>query len=329
MPQPVVSDVHVSAALSNISVAYLQDATGYVADKIFPIVPVQHQADKYFIFKKDDYFRDQARQRADGTESAGAGYNLSTGNYSADVWALHKDLGEQVRRNADPAIDLEAATTEFLTQQMLISRDRTFVANYIKTGVWGTDMTGAATADTTHVVFWDDDVNGDPVTDIANAQTKILQNTGKKPNVLLLGWPVYQALRKHPLIIDRIKYTNPAFAGTVTPQLLASLFDVEEVVVAEAVYNSAAEGVAGAYNFIMGKSALLCYRAKAPSLMLPTAGYIFAWQGFTGLNNIGVRTNEIPMPWLGMGTSRIESEMAFDMQVVGADLGYFFSNVTQ
>jgi hypothetical protein len=30
------------------------------------------------------------------------------------------------------------------------------------------------------------------------------------PNVLTLAWPVYQALRKHPLVIDRVKYTMQA-----------------------------------------------------------------------------------------------------------------------
>lgn len=330
MPQPVVSDVHVSAALSNISVAYIQSEAGYIADKVFPIVPVQHQADKYFVFKKEDFFRDDAQKRSDGTESAGTGFNLNTDSYSADVFALHKDIGEQTRRNADPAIDLDTTTTQFLTQKMLISRDRTFVAKYLTTGVWGTDVTGhASPAGASQVVFWNDATNSDPISDISVARTTILQNTGMKPNVLVIGFPVYEVLKKHPLIIDRIKYTTPTFGGTVTPQLLAAVFDVEEVVVSEAVYNSANEGAVGVFSFIMGKSALLCYRAKAPSLMAPSAGYVFAWQGFTGLNDIGVRVNNIPMPWLGVGTNRIETEMSFDMKKVGADLGYFFSGVVQ
>ena len=34
------------------------------------------------------------------------------------------------------------------------------------------------------------------------------------------------------------------------------------------------------------------------------------------------------MNWLGLGTVRTEGEMAFDMQVVGKDLGVFFSAIT-
>ena len=43
---------------------------------------------------------------------------------------------------------------------------------------------------------------------------------GVVPNVLVLGWPVYQALRKHPLVIDRIKYTSQPDAKDITPAML-------------------------------------------------------------------------------------------------------------
>lgn len=330
MPQPTYGDVHIQAALTNIATAYLQNSANYVADKVFPNVPVEHQADKYFKYRKGDFFRDQAQKRADATESAGGGYNMDTGSYSADVWAWHKDIGDQTRRNADPAVDIDVATTKFVMQTLMIRRDRQFMSKYVTTGVWGTDITGVgASPSASQAVYWNDDANGDPFTDLATGQTTILQNTGFEPNVLLMAWPVYQALRKHPLVIDRIKYTNPAFAGKITPELLAQAFDIERIIVSKAVYNTAAEGAIDSFSFVMGKSALLVYAAPAPGLMVPSAGYTFSWSGFTGLNNMGVRIIQIPMPWLGANTVRTEGEMAFDMQVVGSDLGYFFSGIVQ
>ena len=328
MPEPTYGDVHIQAALTNISVAYLQSEDAYIADKVFPVVPVVHQADKYFIFSKDDYFRDEAQLRADATESAGSGFNMSTGSYSAGVWAIHKDIGDQTRRNADPAVDIDVASTKFCMQRMLIRRDRFFAAAFMATGKWGTDITGAAAGNgTTTTTYWSDDANGDPFTDISTAQTQILQSTGLEANTLVLAFPVYQALRKHPLVIDRIKYTSPAYAGNITPALMAAAFDVERVLVSKAVYNTSQQGVAGAYSFIVGKNALLCHSAASPGLWTPSAGYTFAWQGFTGLNNMGVKVLQIPMPWLGASMVRTEAEMAFDMQVVGSDLGYFFSGI--
>lgn len=204
--------------------------------------------------------------------------------------------------------------------------------------VWSADYTGTAggTPGGTTPPFWNDDANGDPFTDIANAQTTILQNTGFEINTFLQSFPVYQGLRKHPLVIDRIKYTTRADASKITPELLAGAFDVERVIVSKAVYNTTPEsttvsvpGGSGVYSFVASKDALLCHSAPSPGLMIPTAGYIFAWSGLTGLNNIGIRIAQIPMPWLGLETVRTEGEMAFDMQVIGKDLGIHFSGIVQ
>ena len=137
--------------------------------------------------------------------------------------------------------------------------------------------------------------------------------------------------------VRTVKYTTRADASRITPQLLASAFDVDRVIVSKAVFNTTAEqsvGGAGAvtpatYSFIASKDALLCYSAPAPGIMVPSAGYIFAWTGLTGLNNMGVRVAQIPMPWLGLETVRTEGEMAFDMQPIGTDLGFHFSGIVQ
>jgi hypothetical protein len=337
LPAPVFSDVHVASALTNIAVAYFQTDDNYVADKIFPMVPVQHQTDLYFVWSKADCVRDEAQLRADATESAGTGVNLITQTYSAKVWALHQDIGPQVRANQDPAIDIDVVSTRQLMQKMMIRRDRFFMTKYMTTGVWntagggdavGTSSAGGGIPGGYTPVYWDDDANGDPFTDVAFAQTTILQNTGYMPNMLLLAWNVYQALRKHPLVIDRIKYTQPAFAGTITPQLLAQAFNIAQVVVSKAVYNTAAENLTASMAFVAGKNALLAYVPDQPGLMIPASGYTFGWQAFTGLNSLGVRVAQIPLNWLGLGTIRNECEMAFDMQVVGADLGFFWSGIT-
>ena len=74
MPQPTLSDVHVNAALTDISVAYIQNNENFIADKVFPMVPVVHKSDVYYVFSKDDFLRDDVQPRADASESAGGGF---------------------------------------------------------------------------------------------------------------------------------------------------------------------------------------------------------------------------------------------------------------
>jgi hypothetical protein len=330
MPQPTPGDVHISSALTNVAVAFVQDADAFVAGRIFPIVPVQKQSDVYWKFSKDDFLRDEAKPRADATESAGVGFNLSTGTYTAQVYGLHKDLGDQVRANSDPGLNIEARSTEMLVQKMLIKRDRLFMQKYMTTGLWGTDITGVASGAVagTSAVKWSVGATSDPFSDISGAQTKILQNSGLEANVLVLSYGVYQALRLHPGVIDRIKYTMGAEARNINEQLLAAAFDVDEVLVSKAVYNTSQEGVAGSYSFVMGNHALLAHRTAAPSLQEASAGYIMSWTNVYGAgNNMGVASWQVPMPVLGPNTIRIEAAMAFDMQVIAPEVGYFFSGI--
>ena len=64
MPQPNVNNVHIDAILTNISVAYLQNTANFIADKVFPVIPVDKKSDLYFKYTKEDWFRDEAQRRA-------------------------------------------------------------------------------------------------------------------------------------------------------------------------------------------------------------------------------------------------------------------------
>src|SRR4051812_35776166 len=101
MAQPMRSSVHVDRVLTNVSVAYLQSQDNFIATKVFPNIPVDKKSNVYFTYTKNDWFRDEAQVRAPASESAGSGYGVSTASYSADVFAFHKDVDDQVRDNSD------------------------------------------------------------------------------------------------------------------------------------------------------------------------------------------------------------------------------------
>ena len=139
MPQPTLQDVHVNRPLTNISVAYLQEAAGveFVADKAFPAVPVENKSDLYYTYARADFNRDEMQKRALSTESAGTGYNLnSTGTYNCDVWSLHKDVDDQIRSNSDSPLAPDRDATIFLTQKALIRRENQWVSKFFGTGIW-------------------------------------------------------------------------------------------------------------------------------------------------------------------------------------------------
>lgn len=325
MPEPFLSQVHVNRPLTNISTAYMQEATDYIADKIFPVVPVQKQSDLYFRYTKGDWFRDETQVRAPGTESAGGGYNLTTDSYYAPVYAYHKDVDPQIRANTDVPLNADRDATLWITHRMLLTREVKVQATALATSTWTGSSSGG---DITPSPQWDL-ANSTPLEDLEKQIWSVKQTTGRFPNRFILGPRVWEVLKNHDEIVQRIKYTQ---RGVVTTDLLASLIappgvDNFQVLVAAAIYNNAAEGASDNFQFIAPtKDCLLLYAEPQPGIMVPTAGYIFTWSGLLGAGAFGSRISQIPMPWLGIGTTRIEGELAFTTKIVGSDLGCYFHN---
>ena len=312
MPQPTQSQVHVDAILTNMSIAYMNEMDSFVASRVFPTVNVQKQSDKYFTYTQADFYRDQARTRADGTESAGSGYGLSTETYSSAVWALHKDIGDQVRANSDAPLDPDMDATRFLSHQMMIRQERDWASNFFTTGVWDTDSTPST--------LWSAS-GSDPIGNIETGKNTILSDTGYLANTLVLSYNTYSVLKNHPDFVDRFKYTS---ADSIGPELMARLLEVDRVLVMKGVYNSAAEGGTASYAQIGDKDALLCYVAPQAGLMTASAGYNFVWTGVGG--GLGTSTAVSRFRMDHLRSDRLEIESAWDFKVVGSPLGYFFSN---
>ena len=322
MPNPTRSDVHVNAPLTNVSIAYLQDEKKFISSQVFPLINVPKQSDLYFQYDQGDFMRSEAKQRAPGTESAGAGYDLSTASYSCDVNALHKDVADQIRANADAPLNMDSDATKFLTQQMMIKRDRDWATSFFSGGTWTGSTTGADINLAGGGLNEWDTAGGTPIEDIDDQADSIEAKTGFRGNTLVLGVDSYNAMKNSADVVDRIRYTQ---TGVVGEDLLASLLGLDKVIVARGVYNSANQGAADVIGRIYTpKSALLLYVPPSPSLMQPSAGYTFAWGGYTGAGPDGQRVSRFRMDHLR--SDRIEMEMAYDQKQVSTVLGARFTN---
>jgi len=326
---PTQSDLHVNVPLTNISIAYMQSADAYIADKVFPSVPVQKQSDLYWKYNKAEWRRTDVEKRAPSTESPGVGWHVNTDSYFAHVYAVHKDIDDQLRANADSNFSLDRDATNFVTNQLLLKRDLDWNNKYFKTGVWANDRTGVASAPTGNQFLQWDQAGSSPIEDVTSQIIAFRQQTGYAPNTMVIGAYVLQALRNHAEILDRIKYTE---RGIVTEDLIASLFGVQKILVSYATFTQSPEfqdpavtEANASYSFIGGgKSALLCYTPSSPSVMEPAAGYTFTWNGYLGGNRRGIRIKNFRME--NIASDRIEGEMTYDMKVVAPDMGVFWSN---
>jgi hypothetical protein len=340
MAQPTVSDVHVNIPLTNLSLSYEQEDAAFVADKVFPILPVPQRSDVYYKYNRGDFARNTMQKRAPGAESAGSGYRLdNTPTYTCDVWSLHKDIPDQIRANADAMLNLDTDATRFLSTQARLNREIQWASSFFGPGKWTTQATGVASGQTggtglgylnnCTLLFWNDS-NSTPIEDIRGMK-QLGQLAGLyRANKLVLARTVFDALCDHPELIDRLKYgqTGP-LPAKVTLQAMAAIFELDEVLVMDAIQNVGPETPNFSSNdinqFVGGNGALLVYTPPSAGLLTPCAGLTFAWTGYLGATAYGTRIKSFYMPWLE--STRVEIDNSFTHSVVGPDLGVFFSGI--
>ena len=324
MPLLTPSNVHIDQPLSNLTLAYVQEQTNFIADKVFPTVGVQKQSDKYYIYDRANMNRaGDVQKLAPRTEVNRIGQSISNDSYFADVYGLGMDFDEQTLSNEDAMLDIRSAGATTLVNRLLIHREEQFAASFFAAGIWGTDATPAN--------LWSDYTNSTPIRDVTTARrTMQLKSGGFKPNTMVIGKEVRDILINHPDILARLNggatVTNTAL---ITDAKLAEIFEVENFYVMEAVKNTGAEGLSESNAFIGGKNALLVHTPRTAGLMTPAAGLTFAWNSISGVNNLGVSIESFSDDALKrmQVAEHIQAKLAYDMKVVGADLGYFFNTV--
>jgi hypothetical protein len=309
-------DVHIDQLLTNISIKYSNLA--YIADRLFPQVPVNKQSDKIPAYDKSHWFRNEARLRAPGTKSEGGGWAVDTSaTYFCDRFSYRHEIDDETRDNADAPFNLDSEATEFVTDKMQMKREVSWATDFFTTSVWTGDKVAG-----TDFTAWSDYASSDPLIDLTEYRDTVEARIGREPNKLVIGKQVWNKLKWHPSLIDTIKYTQK---GQVSLDLFNSLAEFEATEVGRALYTTTVEGTAEAsvtYSRIWGKHALLLYVPARPSLMTPAAGYTFVWnrvaKALQYIKRFRDEEREVDI---------IEGNSYFDQKKTGADAGLFMQNV--
>ena len=333
MPLLTPSAVHIDQPLTNLTLAYAQSQENFIADKVFPTVGVQKQSDKYYLYDRANMNRTgDVEKLAPRTEVNRIGMTISNSSYFADVYGLGMDFDEQTLANEDAALEIRSAGAETLAMRLMIHREEQFATNFFSDNIWGTNYDGAGATAGTNFLYWDD-AAAKPIQNVTDLRRVMqLKSGGFKPNTMVVGKEVRDALVNNADILARLNggatVTNTAL---VTDAKLAEIFEVENFYVMEAVKNSSVEGVAESNAFIGGKHAMLCYTPSSAGLMSPAAGLTFAWNNLEGVNNLGITVESFSDDALKRQqiAEMIQVKMSYDMKIVGADLGAFVNGIVQ
>jgi hypothetical protein len=327
----ISGDTNPDAYLTNYSFGLQMQDGVFVAGAASSRIPVTQEAGKINVYPPGYFWRDEAKVRPLGGRPVQVGYAVTEDVYFAEEWALEHVIDDRTRQNSRLQGRLDENATRLLTTKQMIRADRIWATSFFVAGVWGMEVTGVAAGPVAdQFLSWADDASS-PLSDIEDWKERIRAGTGMEPNTLVLGSNVRKRLKNHPEFVDRIKYTSSA---AITNQVMATMFEIENLRVARAIYNSAEERLPtddnGGENFqyiVDPDSMWLGYIDPTPTLDSPTAIATFAWDSL-----VPGQTND-----MGGVISRgrdgraysdyFHSRQAFGMRKVSDDLAVFITDV--
>lgn len=243
--------VHVDAALTNISIAYAPQ--GFIADIIAPVVPVDKESDKYYVWNRDDTFRTYDDKLAAGAVAKTIDFNLSTDSYYAEEFGLRTRILWRDMKNADQVLKLEMNKTKKLKDSLLLGREKrvatllTTLASYAS----GLSTTLSGTSQWNNGSY-----AGDPVAEIDAAIEAVRLASGVMPNCIVIPRSIVPTLTNNAKFRDHYKYTANDLAGNGLPPTLRGL----QVIVPGTQSTTSNEGAASTTTAdIWGKNIIVAY----------------------------------------------------------------------
>jgi hypothetical protein len=242
----------------------------HVGHTLFPKVPVSLSGGQVLEFGKESFKLYQAR-RAPGSATKRIRFGYLGKSFALVQDSLEGQVPREYLRDAaqTPGIDLggrainstlRALSLTLEHDQAQLATDGTNYDNNHKVTLSGTDK-------------WSDGAS-DPTANIDSGKEAIRTSVGIYPNTLVLSAQAFNALKNHPSISERFKYTS---RESVTPEMLSALLDLEKVVVGKAV----AFDDDGSDIDIWGNNAILAYVPSTPSGMEdPSFGYTYTMEGY-------------------------------------------------
>ncbi|MEO5341066.1 MAG: major capsid protein [Magnetococcus sp. MYC-9] len=241
----------------------------HVGLTLFPRVMVQSSGGQVLEFGKESFKLYQAR-RAPGSATRRVQFGYLGRSFALVQDALEGQVPREYLRDAAriPGVELGQRAVRgtlralSLTLEYDQARLATTASHYDsnhKLSLTGTDK-------------WSD-AGSDPSGDINTGKEAVRASVGVYPNTLLLSAQAFNALKEHPKVVDRFKYTS---RDSVTPEMLAALWDLQRVVVGKAV---AFDDVGNDLD-IWGNNAVLAYvPANSSGMEDPSFGYTYTMQG--------------------------------------------------
>jgi hypothetical protein len=305
------------------------DRLGFIGYKVLPVLEVQRSAGTFGRIPLA-----QLLKNASVVRSGRSGYPRGDWEFEQETFATLEYGFEEPVDNRDSALyadffDAEMVSAQIARDQVLRAAEARIAALIFNTTTWtGSSLTTAVTAGKEWGTTATTAANATPIDDVEAAVVKVYDGTGMWPNTLIINRKVFRRLRNCDQVIDRIASSgagSPTKASDITADMLARVFDLDQVLVAGSSKNSANEGQTATPAQIWDSEyAMVARLATTNNIKEPCLGRAFHW-GQDG-STIGGTMETYDDPKLRGEVVRCRHDV--HEKVIAAAFGHLISNVS-
>lgn len=257
----------VDPILSEVVRGYKQPTL--VGSFLFPRVSVPAYGGKIIAFGKED-FRRYNLKRAPGTNTKRVTAGHEGQPYAIIPRSVERPVPRELGVDAQAVPGVNLGTRASLSGMRIVQNDLEFDQAELATDAANYGVNNKLTL--TLADRWTNDAS-DPSGDIETGREAIRSSVGHYPNIAVVSAKAMSALRHHPKILDRTKYTS---RDSATPELLAALWDIDQVVVGGSVQ----AGQDDSFSDSWGDGVVLAYSALGSlDNEEPSYGYTYYVEG--------------------------------------------------
>ena len=256
--------VQQSSLLTDMSVMYAND--DFIGTRLMPVVGTNgSQSGSFYTYTKRDRFAAPSDDMSTRAKANEVTQGRSLGTYSLSPRALANHLDDLVRELQDAPLNEMLDLVEAVVDSMELKREQRLAAVLHTAGTYGANTAAIAAADR-----WNSAGGGNPGSDVDAAKAACWAGMGPGSWVGFMSLDVWNVLKRHPLVLDGLKYSKPG--SVASRQEVAAYLELDDLLVGASRNDTANEGQAAAYARIWNDVFGIVRVANRPGLRNATFG---------------------------------------------------------
>jgi len=253
---------------------------GFIAQKVAPVVEVALVSDNPGKIPIEQLLKvGDGRPRAPRGSYPRGSWEFTKWSYTTQDYGWGEPLDDRERKMYQYLVDAEQICVARAYNNVLLNAEIRMAALLFSetwTGGGATLYTDVGTTEWAQANW----ATATPIEHIEAAVRYVHSNSGLWPNALILNRLKYRDLRQCTQIRERIVASgagSPAKASDITPAMLASIFDLDMVLIAGGDKDSATEGQATKIASVWGDYAMVAKVATTNDIREPCVARTFHW----------------------------------------------------